>query len=204
MLKKTIILCIMLIICYESKAQCYGEGGIDCAELKFSPPTSTNVDFVFDDFRKYVTGQTLSGSTVLKVTADSLVGNPNCQWKLMMYLDNNSGDPGEWESLVAYGNSNSIPPLDLLQVKVYNSCGTPILNNTYQQFDAGQGYELAIIPSGNPVYPNCDGNPVNSVGSYLMDYQEFTFTIDYRITPGYAYRPGAYQLKIRFCLAEVN
>lgn len=204
MFKKIIILCLILIFYHESKAQCAPEGGLDCSKLELIQTTSSNVDFVFDDFRKYVTGLTYSGSTVLRVVADSLVGNSNCQWKLMMYLDNNSGDPGEWESLVAYGSSSSIPPLELLQVKVYNSCGTPIVNNIFQQFDISDNYVIAIIPSGAAEFPNCDGNPVNTVGSYLTNYQEFSFTIDYRITPGFAYRPGAYQLNIKFCLVEVN
>lgn len=202
MFKNIIILCLLLIFSYESKAQCQPESGLDCAKLELIQTTSPNVDFIFDDFRKYVTGLTYSGSTVLRVIADSLDGNPNCQWKLMMVMENDFS--GEWEPLVAYGSSHSIPTLDLLQVKVYNSCGTPIVNNTFQQFEDVDNFVLAIIPSDVPIYQNCDGTQVNTVGSYLTNYQEFSFTIDYRIKPGFSYRPGAYQLKIKFCLVEVN
>ncbi len=200
--RRLLFFCFFLMLSSKSIAQCEPGGGLDCAKLELIRTTSSNVDFIFDDFRKYVTGLTYSGSTVLRVVADSLDGNPNCQWRLMMYLDN--GFTGEWEQLVAYGSSDSIPTLDLLQVKVYNSCGTPIVNNTYQSFEDIENYVLAIIPVNPPVYADCDGNPVNTVGSYLTNYQEFSFTIDYRIKPGFAYRPGAYQLKINFCLVEIN
>ena len=202
MIKKILVFFVFFLINSFSYAQCQQGGGLDCARLELIRTTSSNVDFIFDDFRKYVTGLTYSGSTVLRVIADSLDGNPNCQWSLIMYLDNDYA--GQWEQLVVYGNSDSIPILDLLQVKVFNSCGTPIVNNTYQRFEEIDNYILAIIPVNPPIYAECDGNPVNTVGSYLTNYQEFSFTLDYRITPGFAYRPGAYQLKINFCLVEIN
>lgn len=202
MLKKLLIFFVFLSVMVSSNAQCNPGGGLDCARLELIRTTSSNVDFIFDDFRKYITGLTYSGSTVLRVIADSLDGNSDCQWSLIMYLDNDFA--GEWEQLVVYGSSDSIPTLDLLQVKVYNSCGTPIVNNTYQNFEEIDNYVLAIIPVNSPIYAECDGSQVNTVGSYLTNYREFSFTLDYRIKPGFAYRPGAYQLKINFCLVEIN
>jgi hypothetical protein len=173
---------------------------------KFYMTTSGNVDFVFDENREYVTGITQSGKTMLRLKVDSVPLNPNCRWKLIMYIDNNSVLPAnEWESLVLYGNSGKIPELNLIEVKVYNGCGTPLQSGIFQVFTNNTQYDiLDIIPGTGFYYPGeCNHNPVNTTGSFLTDYNEFNFIIDYRINPSYVHRPGAYQIKIHFCLVEV-
>lgn len=172
----------------------------------FLMSTPGNVDFEFDNMRKYITGITYGGATQLRLTVDEL--NPGlCKWKLVMYVDNN-GHGNEWEPLAAYGSSGDIPKLiPLIQVNVYNGCGTPINSGTYQTFTwiSGQCYMVDIIPDllGIRNMPgSCNGTQVNGPGSYLSDYNEYNFTVDYRIIPGYNLKPGAYQVKIWFCLVE--
>jgi len=173
---------------------------------EFIMSTSGNIDFEFDDMRKFINGITHSGATQLRLKVDELVQG-SCKWKLIMYIDNNGYLPNnEWEPLVTYGTTGNNPELILIQVKVYNGCGTPLANGIFQVFSNNVQYDiLDIIPQlivqNNPA--PCDGTHVNGPGSYLTDYNEYNFTIDYRILPGYSLRSGAYQIKIHFCLVEV-
>ena len=49
----------------------------------------------------------------------------------------------------------------------------------------------------------CGSGETNSAGTYLgADYNEYSFTIDYRMNPGVTYQPGRYELFIKFCLVE--
>ncbi len=173
---------------------------------EFIMSTPGNVDFEFDDMRKFINGITHSGSTRLRLKVNEIVVG-TCKWRLMMYIDNNGTLPNnEWETLTTYSATGSNPQLTLIQVKVYNGCGTPLANGIFQIFSNNVQYDiLDIIPQlavqNNPA--PCDGTPINGPGSYLTDYNEYNFTIDYRILPGYALRSGAYQIKIHFCLVEV-
>jgi hypothetical protein len=166
--------------------------------------TPGNEDFVFDNMTKYVGGITVSGSTILRLKVDMI--NPTCQWKLSMQIDNNPlapTPPSEWETLDLYGSSGSIPQLDLLEVKVYNICNTPIISG-FQKFNPINGDIITIlddIPLNLPA--PCDGTHVNGAGSYISDYGEFTFIIDYRIQPGFTLTPGIYQITLHFYLEEV-
>lgn len=173
---------------------------------RFYMSTPGNVDFTFSDMQKYITGITHSGATQLRLKIDEIVPGA-CKWKLMMYIDNNNHLPAnEWEPIVTYGSAGTIPELDEIEVMVYNGCGTPLNNGVYQIFAGNTQYDiLEIIRDPQPLHPagSCDGTEVNGTGSYLSDYNEFNFTVDYRIIPGYKHRPGAYQIKIHFCLEEV-
>lgn len=172
----------------------------------FLMSTSGNVDFEFNDMRKFVTGITHSGSTQLRLKIDEVIAG-SCKWKLIMYVDNNGHLPNnEWENLYYYGTSGNDPELNLIQVNVYNGCGTPLNSGTYQIFAGNVQYDvLEIIPEliVRNMPGSCDGTNINGPGSYLTDYNEYNFTVDYRIMPGFNIRPGAYQIKINFCLVEV-
>lgn len=174
---------------------------------KFLMSTPGNVDFEFSDMQKYVSGITHSGSTQLRLKIDETVVG-SCKWRLMMYITNNGYLPtNDWEPLTYYGASGNAPQLNLIQVNVYNGCGTPLNSGTYQIFAGNINYDiLEIIPAlPNPrnLPGTCSDTQVNAPGSYLTDYNEYNFNIDYRILPGYSLRPGAYQIKINFCLVEV-
>ena len=124
-----------------------------------------------------------------------------------MDVDNNGHLPNnEWDPIAYYGSSGDSPELNLIQINVYNGCGTPLNSGTYQIFSGNVQYDiLEIIPdlAVRNMPGSCDGTNINGPGSYLADYNEYNFTIDYRIIPGYNLRPGAYQIKIDFCLVEV-
>ena len=164
----------------------------------------TNIDFTFDEMNKYTRGITYTGATQLRLKIDE--SNPGfCKWKLIMIVENN-GYNNQWEPLTYYGNSGTNPNLNLIQVSVWNGCGTPLYNGVFRTFSNNINQDtLSIIPDiplRNLPGP-CDGTHINGPGSYLNDYNEFSFNIDYRIIPGYALRPGSYQLRIRFCLVEI-
>jgi len=200
----------LIAICVYSQP-CSNPVTTNCADAiagssKFLMSTSANVDFVFDDMQKYVSGITHSGSTQLRLKIDETVVG-SCKWKLMMYIDNNGYLPNnEWEPVTYYGSSGNNPELNLIQVKVYNGCGTPLNSGIYQIFAGNMTYDILDIIPDLPVrnMPGpCNGTNINGPGSYLADYNEYNFNIDYRILPGYSLRTGVYQIKINFCLVEV-
>ena len=55
---------------------------------------------------------------------------------------------------------------------------------------------------------NCNASKVNSAGSYLNNPGEYTFIVDYKITPAagipsFPLSPGRYSANIKFCLSEM-
>jgi len=172
--------------------------------------TSGNVEFVFDDLSKYIRGITKSGSTRLRLKIEEKDPKINdCKWALMMYISTPGAVPAnEWETLVTYGaGAGDIPDKEgLIQVRVYNGCNTALHSGQYQIFEGVNDYELFIIePNAVSTHPgSCNGSHVNAPGSYITNFNEYSFTIDYRITPKFNHRPGAYEIIINFCLFEVD
>ena len=136
-----------------------------------------------------------------------------CRWKLRMFIENNSGAGtaiGKWEEITLYGNGNAeIPSIRDLEVRVNNNCGTP-LDTGFRSFtDVNDVLDIIaetiqedIVNAGE-----CTANGtknVNGPGSYLTNYDEYSFDVDLRLKPGYRYNPGIYKLNIRFRLEEVN
>ena len=118
--------------------------GIPASELICS--TSGNVNFTFDSFSEYNSGITQSGSTILRLKV--LPNNASCKWILRVYIDNNPLAPTplqEWETVATYGNSGNTPDIDLLELKVYNGCNTPVFSGIYQTFENVNGSYLDII-----------------------------------------------------------
>lgn len=209
-MKKAFFILFLLKV-FNTEAQvCNNPTTANCSDAiagtsRFYMTTAGNVDFTFSDMQKYVAGITHSNATQLRLKIDSI--NSACKWKLIMYIDNNNTLPlNEWETLTTYGSSGTVPELNEIEVKVYNGCGTPLNNGVYQIFSGNTQYDiLDIIPELLVLNSagSCDGTQINSAGSYLTDYNEFNFNIDYRIIPGYQHKPGVYQIKIHFCLVEV-
>ncbi len=210
-MKYFILFTLLLAVQTDSFAQypCDDPATSNCADKLngsfLNMSTSNNIDFVFDEMRDYVTGITLCGKTQLQLNVEEIIPL-NCKWRLRMFVDIGLHMPDdEWEPLVMYGAGTDIPPLNLIQVKVFNGCGTPLFNGAFQSFIGNQNWDiLEIIPNSDPRVDSgpCDGSPVNGPGSYLTDYNEYSFTIDYRIDPKFQYSSGAYQIIIRFCLVE--
>ena len=201
---------ILFIQSFSLLAQCGAPPSANCqgipaSELILSTPT--NVDFTFDSFSKYKGGISQSGSTILRLKV--LPNNASCKWVFRVYVDNNPGGgtlATDWEhTMPPYGNSGSIPTLDLLEIRIYNGCNTPVASGIYRSFAPANGSSLDIIPTGMLIpagNPCVQGASVNGPGSYLSNYDEYSFTIDYRIIPGLTCRPGMYQISLRFCLVE--
>lgn len=178
--------------------------------------TESNKEFVFDSFAKYAGGITFNGSTILKVkVGDNTSLSGTCKWKLQMIVSNGtSPDDTEWETLTSYGSGSSgtKPTLDILQVRVDNGCHTPFNAGLYVTpftTSLSPGNAANIINTTGTLVVNpapgapCSGGMTNGVGTYLgLDYNEFSFTIDYRIKPGFDYLPGRYEIGIKFCLTE--
>ncbi|MGP8216181.1 MAG: hypothetical protein ACLQQ4_11490 [Bacteroidia bacterium] len=170
---------------------------------------SPNINFDFEKMSDYTGGITLGGATIVhirmsNVNAACADGFP-CKWRLVMYVDN-FGAPAnakQWDKTATYGTGGgSTPSISLLQVRVYNGCNTPLCED-FQPFTAEDGAAIDIVRStALNSAGGCSGTNVNGTGSYLTDYNEFTFTVDYRIVPGYDLAPGNYQLMIHFCLVE--
>jgi hypothetical protein len=201
-----IISCLFFIFnTFNSFSQCGPPASAHCQGIPFSEmirSTSGNLDFTFDNFSKYNGGVTFSGATLLRLKV--LANDASCKWVLKMYIDNNGGATpiNEWETSFPYSTSGLKPTLDLIQVKVYNGCNTPINSGIYQNFMPTTGASIDII---NDVALNVAGScvtNVNGAGSYLTNYNEYSFTVDYRIVPGLTYAAGIYTLNIHFCLVE--
>ena len=169
-----------------------------------SPPE--NHDFTFDTFSKYVNGITYNGATTIKVVVNEIVAG-TCRWRLHLMADHNAGAVNEWELVTPYGAAGSTPDVDILEVRIRNACNTSLTGNGFVPMQ-DKGLEIDIITNEN-LDPNADagdcGTNVNGPGSYLTNYGEYSFIIDYRIVPGMNnLRPGNYTLTLRYCLTEDN
>jgi hypothetical protein len=177
--------------------------------------TQPNKEFIFDTFGKFQGGITYNGSTILKLKVASSTSSVSpCQWKLVMIVSNGGSlvtpVPSEWETRATYGSGSSSnkPSIDNIQVRVSNGCGTPQNSGVWQSFINNiDGDVINIINPGslNPVgVGGLCGNETNGEGTYLgVDYNEFSFIIDYRIVPLFDFTPGRYELSIKFCLVEI-
>lgn len=178
--------------------------------------TTTNKDFVFDSFSKYNGGITLNGTTILKVkVANNPSNSGDCRWKLQMIVSNGgatqTADPNEWETLASYGTGGAPlikPTIDILQIRIDNACHTPQNAGVMQASFSTHDDIIDIINPPAPGVPPgagsaCSGGETNEDGTYLgLDYAEYSFVVDYRVSPGFLYVPGRYELSIKFCLTE--
>jgi len=180
---------------------------VHCGLVSIVPNSSVNQIVVFDDTTKYIGGITINSVTRIRVKVeDKTIADPLCSWNLKMFIENNSGAGtpiDEWEEITNYGNgAGRNPTIDLLQVRVRNSCSTSPSDNTFRNFNDANDI-LDIISDMLPITNagSCTLN-VNGPGSYLTNYDEFNFDIDIRLRPGARFNPGIYNLNIRFRLEE--
>ena len=219
--KRTVLIFLLFFIAISSKAQCTFSASTAYCEnnpgVKYliTDENQLQKEFYFDNFSKYTRGITMGGSTILKLAVRTSSAAPlgmQCHWKLVMTIDNfdfaSGASPEYWDNILTYGTGTDKPEISLFEVRVTNACQTPLNNGQWQHF-INSGESLTIIDPGIDLNPNnaitCTsfGNQVNGPGTYLgPDYNEYTFTIDYRLVPGYNYTPGAYRVKVNFCLTE--
>jgi hypothetical protein len=166
--------------------------------------TSANIDFTFDNMAKYLGGITQNGATVLKLVVNTNpAGVAACRWNLEVHMQTFGATPAnELELLTSYGpNVLTHAPLNLLQIRTRNECNTPVLSG-FQNI-ANTGLNIPIINLIGSTNAGCMVN-VNGPGSFLVNYSEYHFTMDYRIQPPATYQPGIYQVLIHYCLFEQN
>lgn len=180
---------------------------VHCGLVQIEPNSSVNAMMTFDSFTKYQGGYVINGVARIKVRVeDKAVIDPLCSWNLIMTIDNNpaAGTPiSEWESLNQYGSGlGQNPTIDALEIRVRNSCGTSPIDGMFTTFTNNMDV-IDIIAPMLPVTPSgtCALN-TNGPGSYLSHYDEFNFTIDVRVRPGFRFDPGIFQLNIKFRLEE--
>lgn len=180
---------------------------VHCGMVEIEQSSASNVLMSFDNFTKYNGGYVLNNIAKIKVTVeDKAVIDPLCSWHLSMTIDNNAGagtPNNEWEQLGLYGaGAGQNPTIDALEIRVRNNCATSPINGTFTTFTNHMDL-IEIIAPMLPVTPagGCNLN-TNGAGSYLTNYDEFTFTIDVRVRPGYDFNPGIFMLNIKFRLEE--
>jgi len=191
-----------------------GYSQIHCGVVELQSTAAVEANMTFTDFSRYNAGITLMSVARLRVKVENkAVVDLDCSWKLRMFIENNSGAgtaADKWEEVTLYGNGNALQPLiSDLEVRVTNNCGTP-LNTGFRSFtDVNDILNIieelvpqVIVPEGSCTASGTKN--VNGPGSYLTNYDEYSFDVDLRLKPGFQYNPGVYKLNIRFRLEEVN
>ena len=185
-----------------------GVSQIVCADVEIVPNTGEQSDFVFDSFGKYIAGITYYGAAKIRIKVDDQIPpNPNCKWMLTMSVENNPSAgtaSDEWEELASYGTGSAdIPKINILEMRIKNGCATSPVDGVFQNMNDNGDFIEIIENTGIRVDAGSCVVNVNGPGSYLTNYEEFSFTVDFKITPGFSSEPGIYQLQIKFDLVEV-
>ena len=198
---KLIFLSLFSVLVFNLSSQ------IHCGTVDLVPNTSVNELATFDDFSYYQAGYNINSVARVRVqVTDQSPVDVACSWSLVMTIENNpgAGTPiNEWEELALYGNGlNLNPTIDMLEVRVRNTCATSPIDGTFQSFN-NNGDIIDIIAAMLPVTPSgsCSTN-VNGPGNYLTNYSEYNFDIDIRLKPTLGINPGIFQLNIKFTLTE--
>jgi hypothetical protein len=175
-----------------------------------------NIDLVFDSFSKYTGGITVYGGSILKlIIEDNTSSGGTCFWKLNMTASNGGLVPsGEWNTITSYGSGSSAPKpqINILNLMIDNACHTAFdpdtgnPDNWRTPFSQHNQTRAIIDPAVNTnltTGAGCSASEANGIGTYLgLDYNDMTFSVDYRITPGLNLAPGKYSLTITYCLSE--
>ena len=185
----------------------YSWAQLHCGTVNIEPNTPVNANFTFDSFTDYEGGITINNVATIRVKVEhQAIPDLDCKWFLYMQVNNNPGSgtaAPNWEKLSNYGSTGgSEPSIDILEIKVRNNCQTSPIDGIYQSFTTN-GDVIDIIADLLPLTAAgaCAAN-TNGPGSFLTNYDEYTFTVDIRVAPGYTFNPGIYELDILFHLEE--
>jgi hypothetical protein len=188
--KGSILCCFMVLIIFFTHAtNAVAQSG------GFELQTTPNVDFIFNTFEKYEHGIVIPHVLELNVNVSG------AQWDL--YMGATTTSAGSWNELSTYSTVGISPvPVNLLQARVYNQ------NNT--QINGGAFFPLTDVAA--PVYiigstiddpgVSCGGSGTNEAGDYLTSPSCYKFNVDFKIDPGFNYRPGLYTLRVDFYIIE--
>ena len=185
-------------------------GQIHCGAVSFEPASPIQIDYKFESFAEYEAGITLIGVTRLKINVeDKAIPDPDCRWFLEMEVENNPGAgtaSTDWETIATYGMGAPDPPtIDILEVRVTNECSTSPIDGAFGSYFTDHGDVQDIIADLLPrINAGSCATNVNGPGSYLTNYNEYTFRLDVRIRPSLDFQPGVYQLNLKFHLEEQN
>lgn len=166
--------------------------------------------FLVDDFSTYAAGVPRTTVARLKVIVNDKSPSLNtCSWSLVMSLNNNGAPITEWDELNLYSNGLGQNPItDILEIKITNDCSTSDLDGLFVSFPDVTAINIKdiiepIINAADINLPGaCGTKNVNGPGSYLTNFQEFTFKIEVRVKPGMSYNPGKFGLTLNFRLQE--
>ncbi|MFH1005078.1 MAG: hypothetical protein V1781_06250 [Bacteroidota bacterium] len=180
-------------------------------------PDPNNITITFDSFGEYLAANAQYGATTLRLTVGTGPGLPcvnGCRWKLHVNVDNNGAPAAQWEQLAVYGSgSGTIPTINLLDFKIRNTCNTSETGTGFVDIASSGNFRCIIDnnclsgtapdngPHANQDAGDCITN-VNDNGSYLTNPGEYTFIIDYQITPTLTMAAGLYRITIRYCLSD--
>ena len=183
---------------------------IHCGAVSFEPSDAVSLNLQFTTFSDYSSGITINGAATLKIRVeDKVVPDPDCKWFLTMEVGNNPGGgtaASDWETLSQFGTGNAPEPtLDILEVRVSNGCATSPIDGVYSSYFNNHGDVQALIADLlTRVNANSCIQNVNGPGNYVTNYNEYTFRIDVRVRPNLNFKPGIYQLNLKFHLEEQN
>mgnify|MGYP000622134553 CR=1 FL=1 len=183
---------------------------VHCDGIQLILEEQANSDFLVNDFSTYAAGVPRTTVARLKVIVEDKSPSLNtCSWSLVMSLDNNGAPITEWEELNLYSNGLGQNPItDILEIKITNDCATSDIDGVFVSFPDVTAINIKdiiapILNAGDINLPGaCGTKNVNGPGSYLTNYQEFTFKIEVRIKPGMSYNPGKFGLTLNFRLEE--
>lgn len=165
------------------------------------------INFTFQSFGDFIVGSNLFGVNILKLAIEENAAPAgDCRFRLNVHMDNNGAAATQWEQVYAYGTSSaSLPTVDILEMRFRNQCNTSLTGSNYVTLGStATNLDIVESPGVSNNAGTCSGTNVNRPGSYLTNYGEYSFAIDYKLKPTLNIQPGIYRLNVRFCLTEGN
>lgn len=165
------------------------------------------INFTFQSFGDFIVGSNLFGVNILKLAIEENAAPAgDCRFRLNVHMDNNGAAATQWEQVYAYGTSSaSLPTVDILEMRFRNQCNTSLTGSNYVTLGStATNLDIVESPGISNNAGTCSGINVNRPGSYLTNYGEYSFAIDYKLKPTLNIQPGIYRLNVRFCLTEGN
>lgn len=212
-MKWFISLCIILFVCNV----CYTQTNCNVSLTSNCNPTGAGsqcvitgeptINFTFESFGDFLTGGNVFGASILKmIVGENVAPLADCRWRLNVHMDNNGGLPTEWEQVYAYGtNTAPFPNVNILEMRLRNQCNTSLTGSNYATLaTTANNIDVVESPGVSNNSGTCSATNVNRPGSYLNNFGEYSFAIDYRIQPTLNIQPGIYRLNVKFCITEGN
>jgi hypothetical protein len=167
----------------------------------------STINFTFESFGDFLTGGNVFGASILKmIVGENVAPLADCRWRLNVHMDNNGGAPTAWEQVYAYGaNTSPLPDVNILEMRLRNQCNTSLTGSTYATLaTTASNIDVVESPGVSNNSGTCSSTNVNRPGSYLNNFGEYSFAIDYRLKPTLNVQPGIYRLNVRYCITEGN